>query len=366
MVRLGLSSAFVFHLIASPSLAAVLAQYNAGIGSAPNPTSQGWIASTDFVFQGGPSIGQSRPAEPGTYLGPSSDDPPAWEIYDVQDDGDDADGTKSATELYYREIGDQSNKDWILSFEAATLSTGAANPNMFGPLQGSNQSVSFHYQVPYVNNAGNLRFRFWRVELAASENGDGTFDLWALGREAVGGPPNFVRGKHALLLDDVPFQVATDFYQYQLRYFADTGTASLFFNSGSEFAVTAAANFVGDASGIPQDIDGPSDHVVAFGSFTESGEGHVKVRDVLFSTVTSMLGDFDSDGDVDGRDFLTWQRNPTIGNLSDWQNHYGMAGQAAILTVPEPNYVSMLILAAVTSQRVTCRSRVRSRCFVKH
>jgi hypothetical protein len=34
-------------------------------------------------------------------------------------------------------------------------------------------------------------------------------------------------------------------------------------------------------------------------------------------------GDFDSDGDVDGRDFLIWQRNPTLGALADWQSGYG-------------------------------------------
>jgi hypothetical protein len=36
-------------------------------------------------------------------------------------------------------------------------------------------------------------------------------------------------------------------------------------------------------------------------------------------------GDFDGDGNVDGRDFLAWQRNPNIGNLADWQANYGMS-----------------------------------------
>jgi hypothetical protein len=41
-------------------------------------------------------------------------------------------------------------------------------------------------------------------------------------------------------------------------------------------------------------------------------------------------GDFDQDGDVDGRDFLLWQRNPSVGNLSDWQNNYGSDELAAM------------------------------------
>jgi hypothetical protein len=48
-------------------------------------------------------------------------------------------------------------------------------------------------------------------------------------------------------------------------------------------------------------------------------------------------GDFDGDGDVDGRDFLTWQRDTSVGDLSDWQTNYGMGSLvAATVSVPEP------------------------------
>jgi hypothetical protein len=50
----------------------------------------------------------------------------------------------------------------------------------------------------------------------------------------------------------------------------------------------------------------------------------------------SVPGDFDGDGDVDGRDFLTWQRNPSVGNLSDWKSNYGSGSLTAAVTVPEP------------------------------
>lgn len=42
-------------------------------------------------------------------------------------------------------------------------------------------------------------------------------------------------------------------------------------------------------------------------------------------------GNFDGDNDVDGRDFLTWQRNPAVGNLADWQANYGTTGGGATL-----------------------------------
>jgi hypothetical protein len=46
-------------------------------------------------------------------------------------------------------------------------------------------------------------------------------------------------------------------------------------------------------------------------------------------------GDFDQDGNVDGRDFLAWQRNPGVGVLSDWQGNYGNGQLAAISSWPE-------------------------------
>ena len=50
-----------------------------------------------------------------------------------------------------------------------------------------------------------------------------------------------------------------------------------------------------------------------------------------------LAGDFDGDGDVDGRDFLLWQRNPSVGNLADWQANFGTGSPiAANVAVPEP------------------------------
>lgn len=62
-------------------------------------------------------------------------------------------------------------------------------------------------------------------------------------------------------------------------------------------------------------------------------------------------GDFDTDGDVDGTDFLEWQQGfpGTLGasDLVDWQASYGDAGAPAfgsISAVPEPASLSLLVL----------------------
>ena len=84
-------------------------------------------------------------------------------------------------------------------------------------------------------------------------------------------------------------------------------------------------------------------------------------------------GDFDFDGDVDGNDFLKWQRtlgtsdsmadgddSGTVGpeDLAIWKNHYGeVAGStSSSTTVPEPS--ALILLLAMAS--VACRrERIR-------
>ena len=58
-------------------------------------------------------------------------------------------------------------------------------------------------------------------------------------------------------------------------------------------------------------------------------------------------GDFDFNGTVDNNDFLVWQRDPSVGNLSDWEVNYGTPLTSSTATVPEPN--TMVLLLGVTT-----------------
>lgn len=67
-------------------------------------------------------------------------------------------------------------------------------------------------------------------------------------------------------------------------------------------------------------------------------------------------GDFDEDGDVDGRDFLEWQRgeSPTpysSGDLADWQNAYNGGAFSATTAVPEPTSLVFLCGFAIVAMR---------------
>jgi hypothetical protein len=78
-------------------------------------------------------------------------------------------------------------------------------------------------------------------------------------------------------------------------------------------------------------------------------------NDVVLHTV-GLAGDFNFDGGVDGFDFLMWQRDPSIGLLSDWETNYGMVAtlSASSAAVPEPTSLLLAIMACLAG---CCRKR---------
>ncbi len=68
-----------------------------------------------------------------------------------------------------------------------------------------------------------------------------------------------------------------------------------------------------------------------------------------------LSGDYDLDGDVDGHDFLSWQRGDSpnsfsASDLTDWQANYGVGTSSSLMasstTVPEPTGFALLFAAA--------------------
>ncbi len=82
---------------------------------------------------------------------------------------------------------------------------------------------------------------------------------------------------------------------------------------------------------------------------------------VIVEPPTVDPGDFDADGDVDGDDFLAWQRgespNPLdAADLSEWQTNYGNGSLGAV-AVPEPTPIALTVFG-VCLAGVLSRSRV--------
>ncbi len=73
---------------------------------------------------------------------------------------------------------------------------------------------------------------------------------------------------------------------------------------------------------------------------------------------SGLTGDFDGDGDVDGADFLKWQRElGDAANLTLWQDNFGTTAAAATAaSVPEP--ASWILICTMT----LATARWRRRC----
>ena len=74
----------------------------------------------------------------------------------------------------------------------------------------------------------------------------------------------------------------------------------------------------------------------------------VDFDDVRLDSSPALGGDFDFDGNVDGNDFLVWQRSVTLNDsnlfdLAAWQTNFAADPMSVTLVVPEPTSFSLLI-----------------------
>jgi len=73
------------------------------------------------------------------------------------------------------------------------------------------------------------------------------------------------------------------------------------------------------------------------------------------SVIPTLAGDFDSDDDIDGFDFLEWQRGFggtfDAADLADWEMNFGtttpLVAASTVGAVPEPSSIALLLLGGV-------------------
>lgn len=106
------------------------------------------------------------------------------------------------------------------------------------------------------------------------------------------------------------------------------------------------------------------ERIVLYGSETSAGStppGAVLYFNNMSISVTDagVAGDFDGDGDVDGADFLLWQRggspNPlSQADLATWRNNFGAAAATVSASVPEPSSAMLAALAVLSGGVLMC------------
>jgi hypothetical protein len=89
----------------------------------------------------------------------------------------------------------------------------------------------------------------------------------------------------------------------------------------------------------------------------------VRISDVALTPNQFLFGepavgddaDFDNDGDIDGQDFLIWQRGDSAVNGDDLAIWRGQFGTPAVAAIPEP--AAVLLLAAASIGMAASRRR---------
>jgi hypothetical protein len=130
--------------------------------------------------------------------------------------------------------------------------------------------------------------------------------------------------------------------------FSGPETLKHVYRSNNAWISETIDSYTGGLSG-PDEIEATIDDA---GMHVVYSTGHETVHYAFLSTQGSP-GDFDGDGDVDGRDFLKWQRSDSpdplsAGDLADWKSNYGNSNLTASATaVPEPDGLVLIVLTSV-------------------
>jgi len=100
------------------------------------------------------------------------------------------------------------------------------------------------------------------------------------------------------------------------------------------------------------EVGGTVDFLLAFSSGVGDGSGghDLWVDNVGITAVLNAIsGDFNGDGNVDGADFLAWQRDPNVGSLTAWHGNYGNSAQlvGSAVSIPEPSAITLIVFGVL-------------------
>jgi len=211
-------------------------------------------------------------------------------------------------------------------------------------------------------------------DFTAITDPDSDGDIWTVANvvDASGGAvikaPNGSRtnlpGPHeTLALYDIAFGEEGDYTAYYLSRGFDSSSDSFFtpddfgldpdvtenVSSNGDFRWENGGEFTISSSNVGMPLEfrlgrREGDTEIDAILFHQNGGLTSNQLDTILMSITDP-GDFDADNDVDGYDFLHWQRNPDVGSLSDWEANYSVAAQTAAAAVPEPSGIVLLLLA---------------------
>lgn len=219
-------------------------------------------------------------------------------------------------------------------------------PNSFGRWK----AVVLRDNVHSVQPGDTIRSEFWVNLTELWDNPDATLDL---GVRLNGEVSQMVTGPGRAVLADGTV----------LAEFADTKNGTRAYNINDILGDHLDEWVKLEFDLLIPEVDGAGNPVqyITAQTFVDNKINSTPTQGIIFFdnfslTILPELGDFNDDEIVDGRDFLNWQRDPTVGDLADWETNYS-ASLVAAATIPEPASIVLLISTMV---RFACgRSAVR-------
>jgi hypothetical protein len=152
--------------------------------------------------------------------------------------------------------------------------------------------------------------------------------------------------------DTAPAQGAEEFaLSFNTSLFNETAFTTVFIPWTDALAPNNSFGFANGGDGSLVDFNLYQFQVANNGAGTNLKLEVESIKIVPIST-PGLAGDFDGDGDVDGRDFLAWQRGNSpapfsAGDLADWQDNYGDGALVTTTAVPEPGALCLMLLAGI-------------------
>ncbi len=177
----------------------------------------------------------------------------------------------------------------------------------------------------------------------------------------IGGAPNTSDFDQLEVLGDTEFGLGVNLFLHLVDGFIP--------DPSDEFLILETESLFGGFENVAngdriETQDGSGSFIVNYGQASPFDENQI----VLSNFVANALsGDFDSDGDIDGSDFLAWQRgispNPkSASDLAIWESNYGgglapLAQVSGASAIPEPATIGLIMLATILEicKRRTCQ-----------
>ncbi len=137
----------------------------------------------------------------------------------------------------------------------------------------------------------------------------------------------------------------------------------IFHNASPKYAGTVGPSALQDLLMEPS-----ADFTTAVRRFELTNVDAAALRDVGWTTIPSLSGDFNGDGRVNAADYVSWRKNiHTTTTYNEWRSSFGAtgvtagAGASLSTTIPEPPTLAMMVLAAMALGACGARGTTRSR-----